>query len=101
MAQTFRGLVSAAQELKNQQNQLKGEAFTEYTFNYGDDRIAFYASFNVETCKLEFNILRNDFEVKLLQELEPDLLVVYADFIRTHRAWEDGLSERPVFVSQE
>mgnify|MGYP003407540416 CR=1 FL=1 len=96
----FRTLVEAAQEIKYRTNELKGAAFTEYRFQHGDDIVAFYASFNVETCKLDYNVVLNGFDVKLMSDLESPIFVQYGEFIRLHEAWAAGLMDRPEFVSE-
>lgn len=62
--------------------------------------LAFYASFNVETCRLDYNIVQDGFDVKLITDLEPAVFVQYGEFIRLHEAWAAGLSDRPVFESE-
>jgi hypothetical protein len=93
-------LVTAAQEIKYQQNELRTAAFTEFRFQHGDAELAFYASFNTETCRLDYNIVQNGFDVKLVTDVEPAVFVQYGEFIRLHEAWAAGLSDRPVFVSE-
>lgn len=96
----FQALVAQAQEIKFQSNELKGAAFTEFKFQHGENNLAFYASFNVETCRLDYNIVQDGFDVKLLTDLEPAIFVQYGEFIRLHEAWAAGLMDRPVFESE-
>lgn len=93
-------MVSAAQEIKFQQNELRTAAFTEFRFRHGENVLAFYASFNVETCVLDYNIVQNGFDVKLITDIEPPVFVQFGEFIRLHEAWAAGLSDRPVFESE-
>lgn len=96
----FQSLVQAAQDIKYRSNELKGAAFTEFQFQYCDSSLAFYASFNVETCRLDYNIVQDGFDVKLLSDLEPAIFVQYGEFIRLHEAWAAGLMGRPMYESE-
>lgn len=67
---------------------------------HGDNELAFYASFNTDSCMLDYNIVQDGFDVKLLTDLDPAVFVQYGEFIRLHEAWAAGLSERPVYESE-
>lgn len=97
----FQSLVAQAQDIKYRSNDLKGAAFTEFRFHHAEKHLAFYASFNIETCRLDYNIVQDGFDVKLLSDLEPAIFVQYGEFIRLHEAWAAGLQERPVFESED
>lgn len=93
----FKELAEAARAVRERINDLRTSAYTEHSIVYDDQKFSFYASFDLDSGRIVYNVVRDGFEIKLLSDLVPAMLVEYAAFVKAHEAWAEGKTSRPYY----
>lgn len=89
----FQELLSESHRIKQEINELRQSVFTEVTMKFDGNTYAFYASFSFERGCLEYNVVCNGIDIKLLSDVPITVLIAYSNFIAKHEDWADGKTD--------